>query len=285
MGVRIGRCDVSVSVPDAEYAAVTQLEVLDTGPEAVKADGVVVLEYTIEPGASTAVTLPEIEIRIEFLLHAVARLMAPRDFNACARVGMSYDESWGTQAVGYEPFAVFAGAAGECRCLVGLACLEHSAQMRAHVYGGPPETVSSGVKGIGAVVVRRNVANLGHFKGREPRTFRDAIYIDTSGVDIYTAVRNYFAWLRGRAYPDDPIVPPGADEVLWHSWRRLPRASCSGPGAGRCSPCACVAIPGTDNSSAGDSLGLPIRRRRGIVKAVVLGGELAVLRSPFLSAG
>ena len=209
--------ELSVSTNDAEGTTLASLDIVS--PEkAPPMPGVVVAAYCVEPGKATQAALPEVEIRLEFPLCGVARVMPPQDFAACSIIGMRYDTSWTTQAVGYEPFAVFAGADGECKGLIGLSRLEHSSWIRAHVFGGPPESVASGVKGIGGVQIRRNAAELGHFKGQVPAVFEDEIYMDMAGGDIYSAVRRYFTWLREHHYPQSPTVPDGSDEVLWHSW-------------------------------------------------------------------
>ena len=204
--------EISVETVDAEGTKLAQLERVSQSP------GVSAIRYRVEPGAMTTVKLPEIHVKVEFTLFGVVRIMSPHDFGACSRVGMCYSSDWVTNAAGYEPFALFVGPAGECKYLVGLASLEHSCWVRAHVYGGPEEKVISGVKGIGAVEVKRNSAQKGHFKGKGPAVFEDAIYIDTRGGDAYAAVKRYFTWLRENNYPQSPHIPAGQDEVLWHSW-------------------------------------------------------------------
>lgn len=212
-----GRIGISVRTSEAEGTTLTRLD-LDPTSCVASAPGVQVLAYVVEPGASTVVALPEIEIKVEFPLFGVVRLVPPYDFCAGSRVGMWYDNRWQTNALGYEPFALFLGANGECRILVGVGNLEYSTAVHAHVYGGPAENVPSGVKGIGAVHIRRNAAEHAHFKGTAARSFEDAIYVDTAGGDAYAAVGRYFAWLRENYYPQSPVMPPGTDEVLWHSW-------------------------------------------------------------------
>lgn len=215
-----GEIQISVQTNAAEDTALTCLEPVSE-KNISGTPGVFVVAYRVDPQASTAVALPEIEILVELPLFGVVRLMPPSDFGACSRVGMWYDNSWGTHAVGYEPFVLFVGAGGECKCLVGLARLECSTAIRAHVYGGPSEAVISGVKGIGAVHIKRNSAAHGHFKGTGARVFEDAIYVDMAGGDTHDAVRRYFTWLRNSYYQRSPAIPDGADEVMWHSWYAL----------------------------------------------------------------
>jgi len=207
-----GSIEISFQTRDAEGTNIARMEPVSLGT------GVSVVTYRIEPGATTTVAMPEVEIKVEFPLLGVVRLMPPCDFGASSRVGMWYDSSWETRAVGYEPFALFVGAGGECKYLVGLARQEASAWVRAHVYGGPVEAIASGVTGIGAFHVKRNSAEHNHFKGRGTIAFEDAIYVDTAGGDAYAAVGRYFTWLRGNYYPHSPVIPEGSDEVLWHSW-------------------------------------------------------------------
>ena len=208
-----GLMTIDVAANDLEGTTLTKLE-----SKKINDSEIFVVGYRVDPGKNTTVTLPEVEIKIEFPLFDVVRLMMPYDFGACSRIGMHYSSELHTHASGYEPFTLFVGADGQCKYLVGLANLEYSSWMRSHVYGGPAEEIISGVKGIGAVEIKRNSAKLNHFKGSAPRVFEDAVYIDSSGGDPYDAVKRYLTWLRENYYPGSPNIPKGQDEVLWHSW-------------------------------------------------------------------
>lgn len=211
------KIEISLQTSEAEGTLITRLETI-AEQACSKTSGVSVIAYRVEPGATTTVALPEVEIKVEFPLFGVVRIMPPCDFGASSRVGMWYDSTWQSRAVGFEPFALFVGSGGECKYLVGLSRLDVSSWVRAHVYGGAAEAMPSGVKGIGAFHVKRSSVEHNHFKGRGGAAFEDAIYVDTAGGDAYAAVQRYFTWLRENYYSQSPDIPEGADEVLWHSW-------------------------------------------------------------------